>query len=75
MSDGSATSVRFAESLRDGALAAGAEFVATGQWFCADGKCPTVIGDYIARRDRAHVSASYAEYLTDALEEQLGLGN
>ena len=63
MSDGNATSVRFADSLRDGALAAGAEFVKTSQWFCADGKCPTVIGDYIARRDKAHVSVSYAEYL------------
>ena len=58
-------------SLRDGALAAGAEFVKTSQWFCADGRCPTVIGDYIARRDKAHVSVSYAEYLTDELEERL----
>jgi hypothetical protein len=74
MSDGNATSARFAESLRDGALAAGAEFVATSQWFCADGKCPTVIGDYIARRDKAHVSVSYAEYLTNELEERLRLG-
>ena len=47
----------------------------TSQWFCADGKCPTVIGDYIARRDKAHVSVSYAEYLTDELEKQLKLGD
>jgi peptidoglycan/LPS O-acetylase OafA/YrhL len=75
LSDGDPTSVRFAESLRDGALAAGAEFVRTSQWFCADGKCPTVIGDYIARRDKAHVSVSYAEYLTNELEKQLKLGH
>ena len=74
LSEGDATSVRFAESLRDGALAAGAEFVKTSQWFCAEGGCPTVIGDYIARRDKAHVSVSYAEYLTDELEERLKLG-
>ncbi|MBJ7357428.1 acyltransferase family protein [Nocardioides sp.] len=74
LSDGNPTGIRFAESLRDGALAAGAEFVDTTRWFCAYGKCPTVIGDYIARRDRAHVSVSYAEYLTDELEEQLRLG-
>ncbi len=74
LSDGDAKSIRFAESLRDGALAAGAEFVPTTQWFCADGKCPTVIGQFIARRDRAHVSVSYADYLTDELEEKLQLG-
>ena len=74
MSDGNPVSVRFADALREGALAAGAEFVKTSQWFCADGKCPTVIGEYIARRDKAHVSVSYAEYLTDELEEQLKLG-
>ena len=74
MSEGNPTGIRFAESLRDGALAGGAEFVTTGQWFCAHGRCPTVIGDYIARRDKAHVSVSYAEYLTDELEEQLELG-
>ena len=74
-SDGDATSIRFAESLRDGALAAGAEFVKTGQWFCANGRCPTVIGDFIARRDRAHVSVSYAEHLSDELEKQLRLGS
>ncbi|WP_460715194.1 acyltransferase family protein [Nocardioides dilutus] len=74
MSEGNATGIRFADSLRDGALAAGAEYVTTTQWFCAYGKCPSVIGDYIARRDRAHVSVSYAEYLTEELGEQLKLG-
>jgi peptidoglycan/LPS O-acetylase OafA/YrhL len=74
LSDGDATSIRFADSLRDGALAAGAEYVETGQWFCAMGKCPAVIGDFIARRDSAHTSVSYADYLTDALEERLELG-
>jgi hypothetical protein len=74
LSPGDATAMRFADALRDGALAAGAEFVRTSQWFCADGKCPSVIGSYVARRDKAHVSVSYAEYLTDELGERLGLG-
>ena len=74
LSEGNRTNVRFADALRDGALAAGAEYVRTAQWFCADGRCPTVIGDYIARRDKAHVSVSYADYLTDELEERLRLG-
>ncbi|WP_372735948.1 acyltransferase family protein [Nocardioides sp.] len=73
LSPGDETSVRFAEALRDGALAAGATYVKTGQWFCADGWCPTVIGDYIARRDKAHVSVSYAAYLTDELEKRIDL--
>ena len=33
-----------------------------------------MIGDYIARRDKAHVSVSYAEYLSDELEESSRLG-
>lgn len=73
LSPGDATSVRFADALRDGARAAGAEFVPTSQWFCADGRCPSVIGKYIARRDLAHVTVSYAKYLTDELEKQLRL--
>lgn len=74
LSQADPTSVRFAEALRRSAVAAGAEFVRTSQWFCADGKCPTVIGGFIARRDTSHVSVAYAEHLADALEERLGLG-
>ncbi len=74
-SEGDETNMRFADSLREGALASGAEFVTTSQWFCAFGRCPTVIGDYIARRDKAHVSVPYAKHLTDDLEEQLRLGS
>jgi hypothetical protein len=33
-----------------------------------------VVGDYIAHRDRTHVSQSYAGYLTDVLESQIHLG-
>jgi hypothetical protein len=74
LSDGDPVGIRYAESLRDGALAAGAEYITTSQWFCADGKCPTVIGHYVARRDRAHTSVSYAAYLAEALEKELRLG-
>ena len=35
--------------------------------------CPSVVGDYIAHRDRTHISQSYAGYLTDELEEQIHL--
>ena len=42
-------------------------------WRCADGLCPSVVGDYIAHRDRTHISQSYAGYLTDELEAQIHL--
>jgi hypothetical protein len=32
-----------------------------------------VVGDYIAHRDRTHISQSYAGYLTDELEQQIQL--
>ena len=45
----------------------------TASWFCFEGLCPSVVGDYIAHRDRTHVSQSYAGYLTDELEDQIHL--
>ena len=33
-----------------------------------------MVGDYIAHRDRTHISETYAGYLTDELEERLKLG-
>jgi hypothetical protein len=66
-------SLVFIEALRQAAAAKGVEFVETAAWFCADGLCPSVVGDYIAHRDRTHISQSYAGYLTDELEEQIHL--
>src|SRR3954453_15386054 len=67
-------SLTFINSLRQAAAAEGVQFVETAAWFCADGLCPSVVGDYIAHRDRTHVSESYAGYLTDELEQQIHLG-
>jgi hypothetical protein len=66
-------SLTFIDALRQAASAKGVEFVETGSWFCADGMCPSVVGDYIAHRDRTHISQSYAGYLTDELEDQIHL--
>jgi peptidoglycan/LPS O-acetylase OafA/YrhL len=66
-------SLVFIDALRRAAVAKGVQFVETAAWFCADGLCPSVVGDYIAHRDRTHVSQSYAGYLTDELEEQIHL--
>jgi peptidoglycan/LPS O-acetylase OafA/YrhL len=67
-------SLVFIDALRQAAHNKDVEFVETGDWFCADELCPSVVGDYIAHRDRTHVSESYAGYLTDELEEQIHLG-
>jgi peptidoglycan/LPS O-acetylase OafA/YrhL len=66
-------SLTFIESLRQAAHDKGVEFVETAAWFCSDGLCPSVVGDYIAHRDRTHISQSYAGYLTDELEGQIHL--
>ncbi|QIG43852.1 acyltransferase [Nocardioides anomalus] len=66
-------SLTFIDSLRQAAAAKGVPFVETGSWFCSDGLCPSVVGDYIAHRDRTHISRSYAGFLTDELEAQIHL--
>ena len=66
-------SLTFIDSLRQAAHNKGIEFVETSAWFCDQGLCPSVVGDYIAHRDRTHISQSYAGYLTDELEEQIHL--
>lgn len=50
-----------------------AEYVETKQWFCAYGKCPVVIGDYITHRDRGHMTIEYARALTVPLGRALRL--
>ncbi|WP_205471003.1 acyltransferase family protein [Nocardioides sp. SYSU D00038] len=68
------TSLTMIDALRQAARATDTPFVETGQWFCASEKCPTVIGRYIARRDRAHISTPYSAYLADELEARIRLG-
>ncbi len=67
-------SLVYIDSLRQAASNKAVQFVETAAWFCADGLCPSVVGDYIAHRDRTHISQSYAGYLTDELEGQIHLG-
>ena len=66
-------SLTFIDSLRQAAKNKGVEFVETASWFCDKGLCPSVVGDYIAHRDRTHISQSYAGFLTDVLEAQIHL--
>jgi peptidoglycan/LPS O-acetylase OafA/YrhL len=66
-------SLTFIDALRQAAHNEDIEFVETASWFCDKGLCPSVVGDYIAHRDRTHISQSYAGYLTDELEAQIHL--
>jgi hypothetical protein len=52
---------------------AGAVVVDAQRWFCADGLCPSVVGDFITMRDSEHVTPDYARWLAPALAERLGL--
>jgi peptidoglycan/LPS O-acetylase OafA/YrhL len=73
LSDEDEVSLVFIDALRKAANAQGVQFVETAAWFCSDGVCPSVVGDYIAHRDRTHISQTYAAYLTDALEQRIHL--
>ncbi|MCH1865991.1 acyltransferase family protein [Nocardioides sp. CFH 31398] len=59
------------EESRRATLGTGARFVDTEPWFCADGRCPAVIGDFIPMRDQGHISTAYAEHLAGALARAL----
>ncbi|GAB6984743.1 acyltransferase family protein [Nocardioides pyridinolyticus] len=52
---------------------AGVRVVPTRQWFCLDGQCPAVIGEYVPMRDAGHVTTSYARALAGPLGRALGL--
>lgn len=51
----------------------GAQFVDAQKWFCADGRCPAVIGDHVAFRDKGHVTVEYAQALAGPLARELRL--
>ncbi|WP_182523994.1 acyltransferase family protein [Nocardioides dongkuii] len=55
------------------ATGAGAEFLNARRWFCADGKCPAVIGHYVPMRDKDHITVEYAEALAEPVGRALRL--
>ncbi len=61
------------EATQRAADIAGAEFLVTEQWFCADGLCPTVVGRLITHRDVEHISIPYSEYLAPEIKRKLHL--
>lgn len=51
----------------------GAEYVDAHRWFCAYGRCPSVIGRMIPMRDKDHITVEYAQQLADPVARRLGL--
>ncbi|MFS3129412.1 acyltransferase family protein [Nocardioides sp. Bht2] len=64
---------RMQSDQRKAAREAGVESAETQQWFCVDGRCPTVVGDLVAYRDSSHMTNEYARHLAGSLAEELGL--
>ena len=52
---------------------AGVRAVDAGRWFCSEGLCPSVVGDFITMRDSEHMTPDYARWLAPAVADALGL--
>jgi hypothetical protein len=59
---------------RAAAAAAGAEHVDVEALFCADGRCPAVVGSTPVYTDGRHLTAAYARRLAPQLGRLLALG-
>ena len=53
------------------ARSAGAGFIDTVGWFCANDRCPTVIGRTVAFADSNHVTSTYVQALARPLQTKL----
>jgi hypothetical protein len=58
-------------AMRSEAAAGHGGFVSTIQWFCAQTRCPTVVGNTIAYIDQNHISAAYATQLREPFAAEL----
>ena len=55
------------------AEAAGAAYVSTTRWFCAEDTCPPVVGSIGVYRDGYHVTRQFSLHLARALGEAIGV--
>jgi len=69
---GSADETRaFADMERTTAEAAGAAYVDTEAWFCADGRCPAFVGTTPVYADGTRLTQAYSRELTDVMRDAL----
>ncbi|MEY2513489.1 MAG: hypothetical protein QOJ89_847 [bacterium] len=62
----------FQDADEAGALAGGARYIGTTPWFCTS-RCWSVVNKIQVYSDWQHITATYAKYLSGALEAKLGL--
>lgn len=63
---------RIAKTAFEAARQAGVGVINGRKWFCADGLCPAVVGDYITMRDSEHMTPDYARWLATPLAVEIG---
>lgn len=51
----------------------GMTWVDARRWFCAEDRCPAVIGKVVPLRDREHVTVEYSTLLADPIAAALGI--
>jgi peptidoglycan/LPS O-acetylase OafA/YrhL len=69
----SAVLVAHNDGLRTTAVAMHASYVGVDNWFCDQTFCPAIVGRIAVYRDRAHISATYATWLSRLLGQGLRL--
>ena len=63
--------LRGSESIVEAAAAAGHAVIDMNSFLCNAEECPAVIEDIVVRRDRNHLSSTFAESLAEPLERRL----
>lgn len=66
-------STRIQGQLRATVTDLGMTYVDVRRWFCAEDRCPAVIGDVVPLRDREHVTVEYSTLLAEPLAAALGI--
>lgn len=56
---------------RQAAVQAGASYVRTEPWFCANGQCADIVGNLEVWRDDNHITAVYSNFLGPAMSAEL----
>ena len=67
------TKVLRAHAEEQAAAANGAKYIPTSQWMCAQ-LCVPIVGHIRVYNNQFHISATYAKYLSGAVQSALGLG-
>jgi peptidoglycan/LPS O-acetylase OafA/YrhL len=56
---------------RQAAVQAGASYIRTEPWFCANGQCADIVGNIEVWRDDNHITGTYSKFLGPAMSAEL----